>query len=1220
MLHLCYANQMEALIEPLLKHIQHSQYQDPFEPIHIIIPNPSVSHFIRFQVAQRFGVCANLKFHYLRRFLAENIQAANESIKLLESESLQLLIFRQLNNPEVLQHIQLEPVRTYLDIAETKEEREGRCIQLAGQLARLFEEYAYTRQKMLQTWQKKEKLLKNSSWSRAEQWQSILWRSLFDEEGAMMLQSKSSQEESSEYSTPRSQVPSKSNKKKKKKQPALFHEDLQQKRSHKKRKGNRWMFLPEAVQATYHDMELPEQVHVFGLSYVAIAFAHIFATLSERSDLHIYALNPCCEFWEDVDHRLNIAREGWKSRVDRVPDFQDQEDAFNLEDPHDTPALRLWGRPGREYIRTLNQLSLCDFDTLFIDPADQSEGSLNFLHELQRDILYRAPNRSPLNQNKKEDDSIRLIACPGLRREVEIVADEIWRLVQESEKNQTPLRFHQIAVMVTDHKRQEYLTHIDAIFRERYQIPFNMIDRHMSAQSRVIEGVKRLLELPLGDFDYLEVLHVATHPVIGGALESVHVDRWRQWGEQLNIKFGLDQEDLHHTYIDRDVYHWDQGLKRLLLGLFMQGEAQGDHRIFEVEERAWVPFDIGHDAFHDAGHMVHLCRRLLLDASHAKKQRMSLSYWCMYFTRLFNHYIICKSQADEQALTRCLQCLEELKDTDLEQYKISYDVAQTLVKNRLKQLESKRGQHQADGVVVSSLLPMRAIPFHTIFLLGMGERDFPAKTAQNPLDLRQAKQLAGDVNPSQRDRYLFLEILLSARQRLIMSYIAFDDRTGDPLEPSAVVRELHFISRGYLGTAGLQAEPHALSAYDLSYDWDIPTAQTESEANFFKQNSPPSFTTPEVLKGIRAARLRHHLNDFLGVKLIQRDELSSAIKIWDKTILNEYLGMEKPPQIERVEGHKIRLSLSQIRAFLYSPLQGSARAMLQMMQDEVKDEEAPLHDPLFMRYQEHYRILTQAFWQGKGVRADVWKAYEHLFERASLKGEAPVGIFAQEQKRKDQNHLSAWIQNLQQFQIHSLDTWQNISIGEGKEFEDNHMRLASIPLRILSPQGKELDVELTAQLSPLQSDYAATLQCVTQEGVGEHLFLRGFLEMVFLAAAHQPLKRNFRVYLNPYGEHQLSKLYRNYHTPTPIQAKQWLTQVCSSMLSGFHAYRLPIKSVLKWRTALERDPSAHFKINPKDYSAGPIKRVDRFPIPPSQVALDMVTQRFTAWFKSEVHL
>lgn len=92
-----------------------------------------------------------------------------------------------------------------------------------------------------------------------------------------------------------------------------------------------------------------------------------------------------------------------------------------------------------------------------------------------------------------------------------------------------------------------------------------------------------------------------------------------------------------------------------------------------------------------------------------------------------------------------------------------------------------------------------------------------------------------------------------------------------------------------------------------------------------------------------------------------------------------------------------------------------------------------------------------------------------------------------------------------------------------------------------------------------------------------------------------------------------------YQTPTPSQAIQWLTSICSDMLSGFHAYRLPIKSVLYWRKALERDPSAILRVNPKDHIPGPIKRVDRFPVPPSRIALDMVKRRFTAWFQSEMN-
>jgi exonuclease V gamma subunit len=190
MLNLCYANQMEALIEPLFRRVDQCQQTDPLHPITIIIPNPSVSHFVRFQVAQRLGVCANLDFKYLRHFLTDQIEHSKSNIKILETESLQLLIFKHLNTPDVLQHISLEPVRTYLDVAESLEERQGRCIQLAGQLAHLFEEYAYSRPHMLQKWKKGEITLQEDqegSWARSERWQRIIWRGLFYDDGSVIL-------------------------------------------------------------------------------------------------------------------------------------------------------------------------------------------------------------------------------------------------------------------------------------------------------------------------------------------------------------------------------------------------------------------------------------------------------------------------------------------------------------------------------------------------------------------------------------------------------------------------------------------------------------------------------------------------------------------------------------------------------------------------------------------------------------------------------------------------------------------------------------------------------------------------------------------------------------------------------------------------------------------------------------------------------------------------
>ena len=1279
MLNLSYGNHMEALIKPLIKHIEASQRRDPMAPVTVIIPNPSVAQFVRFQVAQHLGVCANLEFHHLRRFLSERVQEANPKVRILEGETLQLLLFRQLYNPEVIQHIALEPVRTYLDIAESPEEREGRSIQLAAQLAALFEEYGYARQFMLSTWRKGELTVKDEVWARTERWQRVLWRSLFDEDGAALIDLSTDAAGVQELAREGLHVPSQTSSSsgereslarrgKRKERQALFYQEEElpsaQRLKRKLGKGPRWMFLPEAVRATSTKLSLPAQLHVFGLSYVAPAFAEIFSMLSAYSEVHIYAMNPCCEFWEDVDTRVHVAREGWISRAERVEKFSEQEDPFNLEDPDDAPALRLWGRPGREYIRTLNQLTECEFEERFIDPLER-EGAATQLKELQRDILYRVPARPPLTTDVPLDGSLRLIACPGVRREVEIIADEIWRQVSEARERGEPLRFHQIAVMVTDRQRQEYLTHIDTIFRERYQLPFNMIDRSLSAQSRVLEGLMRLLELPLGEFSYHQVMGVATHPCVGGVLEGVNLDRWRQWGEQLNVRFGADQEDLEGTYIDRDVYHWDQGLRRLALGVFMEGERAGDERLFEVEGRAWVPFEVGGDGLHDASQMINLCRSLIIDATRCQTARLTLGRWCMLFTRLIKRYLGAKSPADEHALTQCLETVEELKLTDLEGAHLSYKVAVSLLQGRLKRLEARRGQHQADGVVVSSMLPMRAIPFHTIYLLGLGEQDFPAKTPQDPLDLRQAQQRPGDVTPSQRDRYLFLETMLCARERLVLSYVAFDDRTGDPLEPSTVVRELHFISRGYLGPSGLKAEQHPLSAYHLSYDWALSRPINEAEQRVWRDEGTAlgllqrddqtdhqqtdehqtdehqtdenqtgeqadlisaegwggqgRIAPPEILKGIRAARLRRSLNLETGAGRARREELEAAIKLWSREQLNRYLGVEAPPPLEPGEGANIRLSLHDLRSFLYDPLQGSAKTMLGLRDEEIKDEEAPLYDPLHFDHNTRFKMLQRAFWEGRGEREAVGRRYDELFERASLVGAAPVGFFAEEQRRRDREVLFRWVQNVQLFQPPPIAHWRKVNIGPGREFEQSHVSLPSLPFTVPLAQGGTAQVELTAQLSPIQPDWGGTMQCVPRGGVGPHLFLTGFLEMVALAAARQPLPPVFTVRLNPFSDNSPSRLTRLYRTPTPDQARGWLSEVIGELTQGLHAYQLPIKAVLRWREQLTRDVHAPFTIKYDERGFGPVPDVERFPTPPPAIALDLVRRRFGPWFESEVY-
>src|SRR5208337_1352572 len=112
-----------------------------------------------------------------------------------------------------------------------------------------------------------------------------------------------------------------------------------------------------------------------------------------------------------------------------------------------------------------------------------------------------------------------------------------------------------------------------------------------------------------------------------------------------------------------------------------------------------------------------------------------------------------------------------------------------------------------------------SIPFKVIFALGLNEAAFPERERRDPLDLRMLKRGAGDVTPAERDRYLFLETMLAARERICFSYIARDAKTGDALEPSSVIRELQYLMRGFVDekTLAKLTVKHPGSRYDLKY-------------------------------------------------------------------------------------------------------------------------------------------------------------------------------------------------------------------------------------------------------------------------------------------------------------------------------------------------------------------------------------------------------------------
>jgi exodeoxyribonuclease V gamma subunit len=107
---------------------------------------------------------------------------------------------------------------------------------------------------------------------------------------------------------------------------------------------------------------------------------------------------------------------------------------------------------------------------------------------------------------------------------------------------------------------------------------------------------------------------------------------------------------------------------------------------------------------------------------------------------------------------------------------------------------------------------MRAIPAKVVCIAGLDGAAFPRRDRRASFDLLDAEHRAGDRSVRDDDRYLFLETVLAARERLLLLYVGRSQRDNSEIPPSSVLAELlEEIDRTFVApSAGARADGNAL--------------------------------------------------------------------------------------------------------------------------------------------------------------------------------------------------------------------------------------------------------------------------------------------------------------------------------------------------------------------------------------------------------------------------
>ena len=905
-----------------------------------------------------------------------------------------------------------------------------------------------------------------------------------------------------------------------------------------------WL-LPDGLDRADDMVGLPDPIYLFGFGAISVAMARVVCALAQRTSLRVFSYAP--------DQTVALAH----------------------------PIARSWGRAGHVSLTALGKAAKQDHVVSKRSPT-------TLLGHVQRDI---AEGRTP--SPTQPDDTLRVLACPTRSREMEIVANEIWNLVLADET----LGFRDIAVAVAGSEYPSYAALATSAFDRLHRIPLDRVGVRSSSASGIVDAARALLRLPGSELRRNDVLQ-AVNPLTSG----VDIAAWRVWADELGVVLGADSGDYEDTYVDGEVFHWDQALRRMALGAFMTGPQTGDDRPFRRDDgHAWTPHEAASDTLASAGRLMKRMRALIDDGRRIVSAEMSLEDWSDLLAQFFLRYLGAnRNWGDRDAVQRaqdqCIEALSSLRGLDVDGRPVPYAVARAFADNALEGAGTEAEGLVSRGVVLGPLPSLRALPFRVIFVIGLNANDFPRRAPDEQIDLRRRNPQPDDVGVAEADKQLLLETLMTARDRLYLSYVARDAVTGEPNEPSLMVRELERALGSYVDRPADLVRRYPVSA---SSDAGADTAPVHDAS---ARRSAAIRTARRQLWGTRPPP--------------STDDLLAAVEGEAQVDLRERLRLSPPPPPRGSHGHRdeIRLPLTAVRRFLECPLQGSARAVLGLWKEDDEDDWlSRVEEPLDASFLLRAVLLREAFWTAPTDRVGSKLAYEAAFDRHQLRGELPVGFFGDRLAAAHGEILDVWCTHATRPDLAQLDAWASVRFGQAHEFENVEQILPPIVIDVQLPAGPAR-VALHGGTTRLAPDRTGAMLCVARKQDKPSDTLRLALEQVALAASGAALPDKTTLYINATDPDRGFRP-RPFASPSQDDARAWLGTIVESMFGERHDYLLPIEKVDEWwgdqsqslRGAVLEAIDAE-RLGSSQY--GPVRHPGRFMPPDEAGAREIATTRY----------
>ena len=513
--------------------------------------------------------------------------------------------------------------------------------------------------------------------------------------------------------------------------------------------------------------DLPASLEVLAIGPLPPTLLPLLRALATRTRVCLRALLPSTEYLGDLRAGRTQMRAG--QAVDLAWEGH--------------PLLSHLGKQAVDSFRSFEEALITEgqeYDVIAL-PEPRSD---TLLARLQADIrAARQPGAATTAPLVTPDHSVRVHRCHGARREVEVLRDELL----DAFESLPDLRASDVLILAP--QLDLYGPLAEAILRDGDpSLPLRLAERQIDRSDPLVRGVHTLLRVAAGRVPLSEGLALLALPAVATRVESLGTDpaTLADHVRAAGITWGLNAD--HRRSMDagdQGTGTWREGLDRLLAGVWL-GDADtasdGHHR-----PALPVSGDLGTDPAAMSASLDWLDGLVcLLDDW---QREVSPGQWADRLDQALDQVLAAGDDRFDSLAAVDLVGQLRAAETD---HACDVAVDAATVADWLDQVveeEVRTVSRVGGGMAMGGFKPMRAMPCRVLAVVGLHDAAFPRRARAPAWDLLAAAPQRGDRDPVREDRQLFLDALLAAADRVILTATARNIRSNKDEPLSACVDE-----------------------------------------------------------------------------------------------------------------------------------------------------------------------------------------------------------------------------------------------------------------------------------------------------------------------------------------------------------------------------------------------------------------------------------------------